>query len=208
MASNQAGIDPKKTVLQRVPIEPFFIGLGVLALLLLIAGDTGRETLAYDRAAIESGQWWRFFSGHLVHMNWQHGLLNVVALLAVGGIAGRSLDSRGWLLVSAMCAIGVSAGLWVMTPAVAWYVGLSGVLHGLLAAYAVSQLRASPLFATIILSGIALKLAYEQMLIAPLPGLGLLSNGPVVVDAHLFGAVSGLIAAFANHIRVQQRTWL
>ena len=37
----------------------------VVALLIALGGDAGRELLRYDRDAIGSGELWRLISGHL-----------------------------------------------------------------------------------------------------------------------------------------------
>ena len=72
-----------------------------------------------------------------------------------------------------------------------WYVGLSGVLHGALAAGAVAWWRYESKLLALLLSAIfAGKLAWEQWHGAlPLSG-----DLPVVVDAHLYGALGGALA--------------
>ena len=45
----------------------------------------------------------------------------------------------------------------------------------------------------VILALVMAKLLFEQ-LIGPLPGSETTSGGPVVIDAHLYGAVGGVIA--------------
>ncbi|MFL6551463.1 MAG: rhombosortase, partial [Povalibacter sp.] len=76
-------------------------------------------------------------------------------------------------------------------PQLQWYVGLSGVLHGALAAGAIAwwqhETRALASALTLVLVG---KLCWEQWQGAlPLSGDML-----VIVDAHLYGAVGGLFA--------------
>jgi len=44
------------------------------------------------------------------------------------------------------------------------------------------------------------KLAYEQ-LYGALPGSAATAGGPVIVDAHLYGSIAGIIAAVAILIR-------
>lgn len=83
----------------------FFIVL--LSALLLIAGllpEGGRPWLAYDRHAIESGQYWRLWSAHVAHLTLWHLLLNLAGWLLLLGIF-RDLLSSGllwlWFLISA-----------------------------------------------------------------------------------------------------------
>jgi rhomboid family GlyGly-CTERM serine protease len=89
---------------------------------------------------------------------------------------------------------GVSAGLWFLSPQVGWYVGLSGALHGLLAAGVIAQFRQRALESSVIAAVVIGKLVYEQLL-GPLPGSESTSGGNVVVDAHLFGLIGGILVA-------------
>jgi hypothetical protein len=83
-----------------------------------------------------------------------------------------------------------------------WYVGFSGVLHGALAAGAVAwHRRESALLAWALTAVLAGKLIWEQAVGAlPLSG-----DLPVVVDAHLYGAAGGLLAALV--IWIGERDW-
>jgi rhomboid family GlyGly-CTERM serine protease len=79
-------------------------------------------------------------------------------------------------------------------PGLDWYVGLSGVLHGLFAAGALRHWRERPAAAALMLAVLAGKLLWEQLL-GPLPGTSSVAGGPVIVDAHLFGALGGCLGA-------------
>ena len=72
------------------------------------------------------------------------------------------------------------------------------MLHGWFAAGALAMTRDSAprerRFGAILLALIVLKLVYEQWL-GPLPMTAESAGGPVVVDAHLFGALGGVVAA-------------
>ena len=86
--------------------------------------------------------------------------------------------------------IGVDAGLWLLSSTTQWYVGSSGVLHGVLAAGACAHLRRGEPDGWILALFLVGKLVYEQTLGA----LPLTTGGAVIVDAHLYGAVSGALA--------------
>jgi membrane associated rhomboid family serine protease len=88
----------------------------------------------------------------------------------------------------------IDLGFVFCEPQVTWYVGLSGVLHGALAAGAIAWWRHESRLLALYLSVIFLgKLAWEQWH-GPLPLSGDL---PVVVDAHLYGAIGGATAGVA-----------
>jgi rhomboid family GlyGly-CTERM serine protease len=121
-------------------------------------------------------------------------VLNLAGLGLLAGLFPRSYTLLEWLGVLTASLLAIDAGLWFGDPRVEWYVGLSGVLHGVLAAGAIAWWRAeSRTFAALLSLIVVGKLAYEQSRGA-LPFSGSL---PVVVDAHLYGAIGGAITAIA-----------
>jgi len=158
--------------------------------------------MRYERSGIENGEFWRLLTGHLVHLGASHFALNAAGLALVWYLVGDAFTRIGWAWVALASIIAIDSGFWLLNPGLRWYVGLSGLLHGLLAAGLV--VSATKERKEIVLLAILLvaKLAWEQ-LGGPLPGSESSSGGPVVVDAHLYGAVGGLFAAFLAKIRVR-----
>ncbi len=163
----------------------------VLCVLLEAAGV--RDALAYDRAALGSGQMWRLLSGHFVHLGWTHSILNLAGLALVIWLVGTVFSWSRWLYIGFVSIAAIDAGLWLFNPDLDWYVGLSGLLHGLLAAGLLPRLlqrdRESMVLAVFVLA----KLVWEQVG-GPLPGSESTSGGTVIVDAHLYGVIGGLLA--------------
>jgi rhomboid family GlyGly-CTERM serine protease len=147
--------------------------------------------LRYERSGLEQGQYWRLLSAHLVHLNAHHLLLNVLGLLLLWVMFARDLRPRDWLVV-ALASIGaIDAGLWFISTQVLWYVGASGVLHGLWAAGAVASWRAGSAYGVVLSCALAAKLCYEHFA-GPNPlDVGL----PVITIAHIYGALGGALAA-------------
>jgi rhomboid family GlyGly-CTERM serine protease len=136
-----------------------------------------------------------------VHLGGAHFALNSAGLALVWYLVGDSFDWRRWLWVGGVCLMTMDIGLWFLNPGLNWYVGLSGLLHGFLAAGLVQRLR-RPDTETLLLAGLlGAKLLWEQFG-GPLPGSEGAAGGPVVVDAHLFGALGGALTAIAFRIRV------
>lgn len=181
----------------------WLVGLLAATLVLLwLAGESGRELLRYERAAVLRGQYWRLLTGHLVHGSGQHLLLNAVGLGLIGALFPREYSLRAWLLILASSVVVIDLGFVFLEPQLQWYVGLSGVLHGALAAGAIGwwrhESKALALALTAVLVG---KLAWEQWQGAlPLSG-----DLPVVVDAHLYGAIGGALAGSLLWLR--SRRW-
>ena len=179
-------------------------GIVVLcALVLLLAGDSGREWLRFDRHGIAAGELWRLLTGHLVHLGLSHTLLNLAGLvLVVVGLAFFLIGLQ-WLWVMAGSVGAIDLGLWFGAPSLEWYVGLSGLLHGMLGAGIVAGIAARSGEALILAVVVAGKLAWEQFA-GPLPGSETTSGGAVIVDAHLYGVIGGTLVA-AMLIRVRGR---
>lgn len=174
--------------------ELWLLGLVLLAVVLLsLFGESGRLALRYEREAVLHGEYWRLLTGHLVHGNAQHLVLNGAGLGLIAALFARDYTWRAWLLIALVSLLAIDAGFVFCEPQLVWYVGFSGVLHGALAAGAVAWWRHESRLLALLLSAILLgKLAWEQWQGAlPLSG-----DLPVVVDAHLYGALGGALAGF------------
>lgn len=176
-----------------------------IAVVVAIFGDTGRTWLSFDRTAIHAGEFWRLLTGHIVHLGPTHLLWDSAGLLLVWYLIGDSFGHRQWLLVTLAAIIGIDLGFWFLEPQLFWYVGLSGVVHGLLAAGIVAQLRTGRVDIWILCIAVIGKLVYEQV-IGPLPGSEESSGGTVIVAAHVYGALAGAVAAGLIMIRVRRRS--
>jgi rhomboid family GlyGly-CTERM serine protease len=167
--------------------------LAVCLLLLLIqsGGAAAQLALRYDRDALAAGQWWRLLTAHVVHLGYEHAVLDVAGLALMWALFARDYSLRGWLLILALSVAGIDAGLWLLSSTTQWYVGSSGVLHGVLAAGTCAHLRRREPDGWILAVFLVGKLVYEQAHGA----LPLTAGGAVIVDAHLYGAVSGALAA-------------
>jgi len=176
----------------------------LVAALLVATGDTGREWLRFERATILDGELWRLVTGHIVHLGLTHFLLNGAGLVLVWFLVGREFAGLEWLAIVAASIAAIDIGLWVLNPGLEWYVGLSGLLHGMLAAGILASWRGRRAEASILGVVIFGKLAFEQ-LVGPMPGSEGTSGGAVIVDAHLYGVIGGVILA-AILIRVRRKT--
>lgn len=179
------------------------LGLSILALVLLsLLGESGRLALRYEREAVLQGEYWRLLTGHLVHGSWLHLLLNGLGLGLVAALFDRNYSWPAWLLIALFSVLAIDLGFVLYEPQLLWYVGLSGVLHGALAAGAVAWWRHEPKPLALLLSVIFIgKLAWEQWQGAlPLSG-----DLPVVVDAHLYGAIGGVIAGAILWLRTHRQ---
>ena len=167
--------------------------LGVCALLAIpeFFGEAARQALSFDRSALADGQWWRLLTAHFVHLDAEHAFLNGLGVVLMWALFARDYSPWRWAAIYSASALAVSAGLWFLNPELQWYVGASGALHGVMTAGTVAHLRRGDLDGWILAVFIAGKLAYEQ-LSGALPFAG---TANTIVDAHLYGAVGGVVLA-------------
>jgi rhomboid family GlyGly-CTERM serine protease len=164
-----------------------------------LGGDELREFGRYQRDAIENGEYWRFASGHLVHLGFGHLWPNLAALLVIGALFDGVFGARDWWLVSFVSAAAIDLGLFFFETGVLWYVGLSGVLHGFVAAGAVALLLRRQMLGVVLAIGLGAKLVFEQ-LAGPVPFTAASVGGAVVVAAHLYGAAGGVLAETLSRV--------
>jgi rhomboid family GlyGly-CTERM serine protease len=168
-----------------------FLALCVVLLLPALAGAGATRLLRYDRAELAAGQWWRLISAHFVHLDMHHALLNCLGLALMWALFARDYNPRQWLAIVLAAMVAIDAGLWLCDSTVSWYVGSSGVLHGVMAAGVLAHVRRGERDGWALLALLLAKLAYEHWLGA-LPFAG---SDPVVVSAHLYGAAGGALPA-------------
>lgn len=180
----------------RTALPPHPAGLAAAAALLSapLAFPGVVAAWRYERAAVAGGEPWRLATAHLVHHDLAHLSLNLAGLALLWWLFVRDARPSHWAAVAVASGTTVAAGLWFLRPDLAWYLGASGVLHGLWAAAGVAARRRWPLEGHVTLALLAAKLAGEQWLGPLSPSADGL---PVIVDAHLYGAVGGLLVALA-----------
>ncbi len=163
----------------------------------LAGGAPLREAWRYDRAAVAAGQWWRFVTGHLVHLDAHHALLNALGFALLWALFERSYRAGQWLLALALCVLVIDAGFWFLSPRLAWYVGASALLHGVFACGCIAWIRNGDRMGLIAIALLAAKLAWEHFS-GPLPFMG---ARPVVTISHAYGAAGGVLAGLLLRAR-------
>jgi rhomboid family GlyGly-CTERM serine protease len=169
-------------------------GLALAAMIALwiglaFVGEPGREVLHWSRSGIAAGEHWRWLTAHLVHLDLAHAVLNAAGLALVWVLFFDLYSVRRWLLVAACGIVTIDVGLWWLSD-IRWYVGASGVLNTLAAAGIVREIIDGDRMAWFVGAAGLTKLVYEN-LAGPLPFLA--SDHPIVLEAHLFGALAGMV---------------
>lgn len=178
--------------------------LGIAAAIASWFGGPMSPSLRYQRDIILQGEWWRLVTGHLVHLGNSHLLLNLAGLVLLGWVFAPGLRAAHWLLVLAGSWLALTLGFLLLEPQLQWYVGLSGVLHGLLLGALMLDNGLDLRARVILIVAVFLKLAWEQWA-GELPLTASAAGGPVVVDAHLYGGLGGWLAGLAFQLRARRR---
>jgi rhomboid family GlyGly-CTERM serine protease len=195
---------PALQAIFRIALRTAWLPLSVAAVssyALLVPGTL----LHYDRHAVLAGQWWRLLTAHLVHGSITHLVYNIIALALILHVFGRHISPLRLGVSTLLLMLTVGGGLLLCNADLAWYVGFSGVLHGLFALLALQQLLTGSRAHTLALAALGAKIAYEQLL-GPSPASELALGLPVIVDAHLYGAASGIVLALSYHGLIDRRS--
>lgn len=197
---------PKLTFSPRLPSSslPWATGFAVLVAALQLLPEDLHRALWYERAAVAGGEYWRLFTGNLVHLGWQHLWLNLGALLIGIWIFYPARTPVAWTVALVASGLGTNLGLWFFVPEIQWCIGLSGALHGLLLIGAIDWVREGERLGFVFLTLWIAKLAWEQWQ-GPLPFAGPDLGAPVVTQAHLWGSVGGLVYLAGESLRRRRR---
>jgi rhomboid family GlyGly-CTERM serine protease len=164
------------------------------------------EALEYRRAMAFSEPW-RLLTSHFVHLTLLHAILNAVALLLLGRLFEERLRPAEFFGILIAAPIVISLGFRFLLPELAWYRGLSDVLHAIYFAGCVVWVgtatgRARWIAIAALVAGLV-KVLVEQPWDASFPVHDVLKIA-VVPQAHLIGAIAGAATGLVLRLRRQQ----
>ncbi|NQZ88450.1 MAG: rhombosortase [Colwellia sp.] len=165
----------------------------LISLIAFVFDSSLSELLIYQRTLVTQGEVWRVFSSHFFHTNGFHFLLNAAAVVMLWALHGQFYTIKSYLIVFMMSAITTSIGIHWFSPDIEQYVGLSGVLHGIFIWGAIEDIKAKERTGYLLLLGVILKIAHEQYYGAS-EDVAVLIGAKVAINAHLWGAIGGVIA--------------
>jgi rhomboid family GlyGly-CTERM serine protease len=168
----------------------FLVGLHFLA-------PETQQLLWYQRAAVADGEWWRLLTGSLVHLGSAHLALNVGALVIGTWLFHAARNPLAWLLAMVVTGTATNMGLYLVYPDIQWCIGMSGALHGLLMIGALDWWRQGERIGLFMAIGWTAKIAWEQSFGA-VPLSEATVGAAVVTEAHLWGAIGGLVYVAAE----------
>jgi rhomboid family GlyGly-CTERM serine protease len=171
--------------------------IGLISIIGFFTDPVSSEWFAYNRTAISNMEIWRLFSGHFLHTNLAHLMLNLLGVALLWALHGEYYSPKPLSALLLGLTLLTSVFIFYFSPSMQWYVGLSGVLHGLFVWGAVKDVQLGEKTGVLLLIGIALKIAYEQF-VGGTENIAALIQANVAVDSHLYGAISGLLLALLS----------
>ena len=177
-----------------LPLQPRYV-FPPLCLILLssrLAWLGINDELEFNRQLIEQGQLWRLFTSQFVHANWAHLGLNCAGIALIWLLHGEYTSPSRYGFNIASLAIWCGLGVFWFCPTITIYTGLSALLHGVIIWGAIKDVTVGLKSGYVLFIGVWVKLIAEQVN-GPSADIGTLINSTVAVDAHLIGAIGGVL---------------
>ncbi|MGB0895266.1 MAG: rhombosortase [Parashewanella sp.] len=175
----------------------FGLSISVLSALIFVIGLSTPivdQYLMYQRVAIQQGDIWQLITGNYLHSNHWHLLMNLAGLWVILLLHDLHYSNKGLVLLFCLLSLLEGLSLYVFYPQLFNYVGLSGVLHGLIAFGAVLDITKKIQFGWLLLAGIIAKVGYEQIYGAS-ADVAAIIDASVATESHLIGMILGFLAA-------------
>ncbi len=168
----------------------------VLSAALLLSSEKTQNLLIFDRQLIQQGELWRLVTCNFLHTNWSHLVINCLGLYLIWSLFIHAAKQIWMHAFFCFPTIITTIFLFFWSPELKLYVGFSGALHGVIFALALASLKKQRLLAGIVLLSFSIKIIYEQIYGAS-ASVSQLIEADVAIDAHLFGALSGILLGSA-----------
>jgi len=189
--------------LNKIPWTFLIVSLASLAVQIgCVLHGSWRDLLVYDRGAIAHGEWWRIWTGHLVHFGWPHFIADAGLFFILGWLLEPPHPALSRFALVVMPVV-ISGSLFFFDPAMTRYGGLSAVNLGLLVFLACDGWRKNwvdwfwPSVLAIYLAEIVLETTYGRG-----HGGGMIRfDDPAVqvaTAAHIPGAIFGVLLSFGT----------
>ena len=156
--------------------------------------------LEYQRGAIFMGQYWRLWTGHFIHLSWNHAALNALGMFFIYCLFHAEL--RTVRMMSLVCLLPGCVGGILLGGfgSLHDYLGMSGVLHGLLLYFLLNTCHYPLALRTGVLVILLVKVLWEQSGFYNAQELAHFIGGPVATQAHLAGVIGSMMLLGSERI--------
>jgi rhomboid family GlyGly-CTERM serine protease len=169
------------------------LAISTLLVMFTTAATTVFPLLSLERSKYASGEVWRLLSSNFVHFGWPHTLMNLAAFLICTFALLRNFSTLRFIGLLLFCCLSVGVGVYYFNPEYETYAGLSGAIHGFFVAGLLLNKRHASWVNGIFIALIFAKIIYEHQTDYQATELQALLPVAVAYDAHLYGALAGLV---------------
>lgn len=164
----------------------------LLTLMVYFFDPEASNLLAYYHNGIAEGEIWRLVSATFCHTNFNHLVMNILGLMITLALFADLFKTVKIFPIIIFCSLFIGLCLFFFDTEVIWYVGLSGVLHGLFSYGVATDISKKDSWGYLLGAGLVIKIIDEQLFGASQSTVNLIS-AEVLVNAHLYGAIAGVI---------------
>ncbi|MBQ4832435.1 rhombosortase [Pseudoalteromonas sp. MMG010] len=168
--------------------------LTLLLISFVFAAFDLNSILEFNRNNINNGELWRIFTSQFVHANWMHYFLNSTGVILIWLLHGEYTSPKRYCFNITSLALWCGLGVYWLCPDISIYTGLSALLHGVIVWGAIKDIQLGLKSGILLFIGIWLKIAHEQIN-GPSSDIAKMIDSTVAIDAHLIGAVGGVVLA-------------
>jgi rhomboid family GlyGly-CTERM serine protease len=162
--------------------------------IIVLSNNIHLEDLQFSHLLITRGEYYRLLTGHLIHLNIKHFLLNAFALIGCAYLTKKTVNNIEWLFLFIISGLIISGCLFCFNPNIEHYIGLSGIVN----AFVIITIFMSPHFykslRILLLSVLIIKISLElfdgSLFYTQQEGVA------VGTIAHIYGIISGFICLF------------
>lgn len=174
---------------------------------LLLQANHALDWASLSLISIQNGEYWRLFTAHLIHLDWEHFAMNIIGMGLCILAFQSHLPAKHWLLSFVFIALFSSLCLLASYDPYKRYMGFSDVLHGwiLLGALSIAREEFKLSLAIFVLFWIKI---LEENLGLQFFTSGNLDSTHIATESHLYGAIGGMLygAAYLFFTRAKAET--
>jgi rhomboid family GlyGly-CTERM serine protease len=190
---------------QRIPWVFLVLTIAALAAQLIPGSE---PLLVYDRTAVVQGEFWRIWTGHLVHFGWPHFIADAGLFLILGRLLEREHPVASYVSLVGM-PLAIAVAMYWGDPDMVRYGGLSAVNFGLLVFLALQGWQKNWIdwFWPLVISIYVLEVVVEERSRHGSGGGMIQFNDPsirVATMAHVGGAVFGALVWLVGYLRARR----
>ena len=178
------------------------VTVAILMLCSLLLLQMLQSILIFDQQLIATGEWWRVWTGHFVHTNIEHLLLNATGFALLLLLYQPQIILSTLFSYSVYLATCIGLGIFCFNPEIERYAGFSGVLYGLFTFSALQAIFKRDFLlgygVFFVLSG---KIIWENIDPSINNHNALLINADIASEAHLYGYLAAILYGVWTQLR-------